>query len=100
MAIFSITFRIHSDTGYSERYNSVVEAIKQCCHGGHYWAEPTSFFLLENPSTSKKIAEYIDQNSTFDATKDLLCVINLSEKGYYPLGNITDPDLAKLMTMR
>jgi len=53
MAIFALTFRIHEDAGYADRYNSVVLAIKQCSHT-KYWDEPTSFFLIENPSTSKK----------------------------------------------
>lgn len=100
MAIFCITFRIHADNGYTERYDSVVEAIKKCCHGNVYWSEPTSFVLFENPSTSDKVSAYIDANSTFDDRKDILCVINLSQKGYSAIGNVTDQDLEKLMARR
>jgi hypothetical protein len=87
MAIFCITFRIHEDATYTERYESVVAAIKRCCHGP-YWDQPTSFFLFENPSSSQAIAGWIDQNSKFAASKDVLLVTNLSQNGYAVIGNV------------
>ena len=101
MAIFAITFRIHDDAGYSERYESVVYAIKgQAIGNGRYWDEPTSFFLLESSLTSDNLAAKIDQNSVFSPSKDLLLVINLSQKGYKAIGNVTDNDLHELMKKR
>lgn len=101
MAIFAATFRIHDDAGYNDRYASTVEAIKACCHGDVYWDEPTSFFLFENPSTSKKIAEHVESASDFAPNKDLLLVINLSQKGYTPAGHGTDlQSLKQLMDKR
>ena len=100
MAIYTATFRIHEDATYADRYNSVVEAIKKVCHGGQYWDEPTSFFLFENPSTAKKITEYIDANSAFAPSKDLLLVINLSLNDYSVIGKVNDNAIYALMKKR
>jgi hypothetical protein len=94
MGIFCITFRIHEDASYSDRYNSTVEAIKNVCHG-EYWDEPTSFFLFENPSTSAKIAEYIEANSQFAKDRDLLLVTNLSQKAFATDGKVKKPQTLK-----
>jgi hypothetical protein len=100
MAIFAITFRIHDDAGYSERYESVVLAINTIANG-QYWDEPTSFFLIENTTlNSDGLASKIDQLSSFSPSKDLLLVINLSQKGYKAIGNVKDNDLHELMKKR
>jgi hypothetical protein len=100
MAIFFATFRIHEDASYAERYESVVEAIKIVCHGDCYWDEPTSFFLFENPEQSAAIADWIDANSKFSASKDLLLITNLTNKGYKAIGNVKDKCLQELMKKR
>jgi hypothetical protein len=101
MPIFAITFRIHDDAGYSERYESVVLAIKGHAIGnGKYWDEPTSFFLIESDLNSEGLASQIDQGSDFSPSKDLLLVTNLSQKGYKAIGKVTDNDLHDLMKKR
>jgi hypothetical protein len=52
-------------------------------------------FLFENPSTSAKIAEYIQSNSDFAPSKDLLLVTNLTQKAYAPAGRVKEPDVLK-----
>lgn len=101
MAIFAITFRIHDDASYHDRYQSVVDAIKTfAAQGNRYWDEPTSFFLIESTKNSENIAAQIKQNSDFAPSKDILLVINLSEKGYKAIGNVQDTDLDELMKKR
>jgi hypothetical protein len=101
MAIFAITFRIHDDSSYHDRYQSVVDAIKTvAAQGNNFWDEPTSFFLIESSKNSEGIAAEIDQNSDFAASKDLLLVINLSRKGYKAIGLVRDNDLHELMKKR
>jgi hypothetical protein len=101
MAIFAITFRIHDDAGYSDRYESVVEAIKsQATGNGKYWDEPTSFFLIESSLNSEGVASKIDQSSSFADSKDLLLVTNLTQRGYKAIGNVKDDDLHDLMKKR
>ncbi len=99
MALFAITFRIDYDATYDSRYESVVNAIK-AESTSTYWDEPTSFFLIESGKSSAGLAESIDAASTLDGRKDLLLVINLSQRGYKPIGNVRDADLHKLMERR
>lgn len=99
MAIFAITFRIHQDASYSDRYESVVQAIKGETKSV-YWDEPTSFILIESSENSENLANSINAASSFAESKDLLLVINLSQKGYKAIGKITDADLHVLMKKR
>jgi hypothetical protein len=100
MALFAVSFRIHDDASYEERYQSLVDALMLCAAPNKFWDRTTSFFLIENASNSAGLAEAIDQNSLFDESKDLLVVINLSQKGYKVLGKNTDPDIDELMKRR
>ena len=99
MAIHAGTFRIEYDGTYDDRYNSVVAAIRAQTTTA-YWDEPTSFFLIESGKNSASIADAVVLNSEFDARKDLLLVINLTEKGYTPRGVVKDGDLNALMARR
>lgn len=100
MAIFAITFRIHEDSTYRDRYVSVVEAIQQQTLST-YWDEPTSFYLIESRLNSAEVADAINANSSFAENKDLLLVINLSQtKGHKALGQVTSGELRKLMAKR
>jgi hypothetical protein len=49
---------------------------------------------------SAEVATQIDRNSTFSESKDLLLVVNLTEKGYKALGQVKDKDLDVLMGKR
>ena len=99
MAIHAITFRLNSDSEYERRYVSLIGAIEKAT-ATTFWSEPTSFFLIESTSNSKELAEWINQNSLLDPSKDLLLVINLTSKGHTPLGHIIDNDLHTLMARR
>ncbi len=99
MNLFAISFRIHNDATYAERYSSVNDAILAQRHTT-YWAEPTSFFLLDSTKNSAELATAINQTSKFAESKDLLIVINLNQRGYKVLGHYTDGDVDKLMTGR
>jgi hypothetical protein len=100
MALFAISFRIHKDNGYDTRYDSVVEAIKELAESGKYWDETTSFFLIESSTTASNLAAQIEENSVLSVSRDMLLVINLSQKGYKVIGNYQDLDLDWLMQRR
>ncbi|WP_417409458.1 hypothetical protein [Hoeflea sp.] len=106
MGIYIVTFTIAQKTtrygDYNARYNSVIEAVRGTVSaGGTYWDETTSFLLLQSDlDSSKAVAGQIDQNSKFDPADDLLVVINLSKKGYTVLGDYTDKDIDKIMSLR
>lgn len=99
MAIFAITFRIHQDASYADRYQSVVDAIKAETTSV-YWDEPTSFLLIESEHNSEGLATAIDRASQFASEKDLLLVVNLSRNGYKAIGKVRDSDLHTLMKKR
>ena len=97
--IHALNFRIHFDSTYDQRYASVVEAAKRETVSS-YWDETTSCLLIESSKNSRQLAESIDANSQFAGTKDMLVVINLSEKGYTAIGDVKDGDLHRLMSKR
>lgn len=95
MALFSISFRIHHDTTYDRRYDSVVETIK--ANVDKYWDETTSFFFASAETTSKELAESIFVQSDIDSAKDLVVVINHSLKGAAYAGILGDKRLAEML---
>jgi hypothetical protein len=100
MAIFAVTFRIHDNSTYHDRWSSVVDAIRKETTST-YWDEPTSFTLIESNKNSSDVADSIDANSTLDHSVDLLVVINLSTtKGHKCIGVLHDSDFGKLMAKR
>jgi hypothetical protein len=100
MAIFVVTFRIHDNATYQNRWASVVEAIRNETTSA-YWDEPTSFFLIESNKTSADVADSINLNSSLDPSVDLLVVINISQtRGHKAIGKIHDGDFSKLMSKR
>jgi hypothetical protein len=68
MSIFAISFRIHEDSTYEARYESLVEEIKKEAIGGT-WEETTSFFLIENTKTSQSLCDDLYNNSKIIETK-------------------------------
>lgn len=99
MAVFAITFRIHDDNDYDQRYSSVMDAIQYEANN-RWWDETTSFYLIESSKTSSNLAESIESKSDFSAEKDLLVVINLSRNGYKFIGKLTDIDIKQIMNNR
>lgn len=101
MALFAVTFRIKQDGSYTERYNSVVEAIKMAAvFTDKYWDETTSFFLIQSPDGASKLTALIASRSKFDENKDLVVVINLSQNDYAVSGHYEDDDINALMARR
>lgn len=100
MAIFAVTFRIHDDDSYRDRWSSVVDAIRAETTST-YWEEPTSFALIESGKSSADVADSIKNNSKLAPSKDLLVVINLSvTQGHKAIGKMHDSDFTKLMAKR
>ena len=99
MAIFVISFRIHEDLTYQERYNSLVQQINDEAIG-KVWDETTSFFIIESNKSSKALCDDLYMHSTILDSKDILLVINLSQKGYAERGAQLPNRLANLMAKR
>jgi hypothetical protein len=99
MAIFVISFRIHEDTTYQERYDSLVERIKKEATGST-WEETTSFFIIESSKSSRSLCDDLYNNSQIRESKDVLLVVNLSAKAYAQRGAPYPNTLDSLMEKR
>jgi hypothetical protein len=100
MTIFAISFRIHEDSTYEERYESLVEQIANAATDST-WEETTSFYVIESAHTSSKsLCDELYNNSKILESKDLLLVINLSQKGYAQRGAKYPNTLDSLMRKR
>ena len=100
MSIFAISFRIHEDATYGERYESVEREIKALAVEGKHWSETTSFFLIEYPGSANALVTEIQKMSSLSTHTDLLLVINLSQSEFDVIGNVADRDLNVLMFKR
>jgi hypothetical protein len=99
MSLFAITFRIHEDSTYQERYDSLVKEIKSEATD-KIWDETTSFFLIKNDKSSKTLCNDLYLHSSILESKDILLVINLSQKGYDQRGAKLPVRLSNLMDKR
>jgi len=102
MSVFVISFRIHEDSTYEERYESLVEEIKKEAIGdvGDIWDETTSFFILQSNKSSTSLCTDLYMHSKISDEKDILLVINLSQKGYAQRGAQYPNILRALMDKR
>ena len=99
MSILAITFRIHEDSTYQERYDSLIEQIKAEASDST-WEETTSFFIIESNKSSKALCDDLYMHSSILESKDVLLVINLSQKGYSQRGAQYPNTLRSLMDKR
>jgi len=91
MARYAVTFRIHEDSDYSNRYDSFTEQVKKGV--SYWWAGTTSFYAVQ---TSEALGDYCSRiyfQSKFNATKDLFVVVNVETGEGRSKGKITDRDL-------
>jgi hypothetical protein len=103
MSIFVISFRVHEDSTYDERYESLVEKIKDEAIGdsvADVWDETTSFFIIQSSKSSKSLCDDLYMGSKISEEKDILLVINLSQKGYAQRGAQYQNILRALMDKR
>lgn len=100
MSLFAISFRIHEDSTYETRYESLVEQIQKEAVD-NTWEETTSFYLIESEQkTSKSLCDDLYNNSKIIDSKDIILVINLSNKGYSQRGAKYPNTLKGLMDKR
>ena len=91
MATFVVCSRLDYDANYSDRWASVVKAIKSEADGRTTWEEMTSLFVLKSAKSADSIASSIYIGSTFDSSRDTLLVVNASNGTYATRGKIDYP---------
>lgn len=91
MARFAVTFRIHDDSGYSDRYASFTTEVKKGVT--RWWAGTTSFYAVETSETLDGFCSRIWLNSSFDGSKDVYVVVNVETGAGRSRGPVPDRDL-------
>ncbi|OOY20151.1 hypothetical protein BMI86_11900 [Thioclava sp. DLFJ5-1] len=91
MATYLIAFRIGANSTYSDRWDSVVKAIRSEALDGTTWEEMTSFIILKSGRTADDLARSIYINSGFDVFTDKLLVVNSSNNTHATRGRIDYP---------
>jgi hypothetical protein len=94
MANFVITFRFKSDTTYQSRYESFVKKVVEIATT-YPWSETSSFYALEANETAESLCSRLYLETEFDATKDLLLVVDTKNQMKATKGNIEYPTLLK-----
>ena len=100
--IHAVTFRIHYDDTYDQRYDTTIAAITGAAEGvKSWWGEPTSFYLVRSSKSPVELADHVIANSKFSASKDLILVVNTSGKqGHALRGHYEDKDVLTLLGER
>jgi hypothetical protein len=93
MSRYAITFRIHADDGYSDRYESFTDQVKKGVT--YWWAGTTSFYAIQTTEALDDYCRRIYVHSDFNATKDVFVVVNIETGTGRSKGPVTDKDLFK-----
>lgn len=89
MAHFIVTFRIKNDSTYQERYDSFVKKAEELAKYP-VWDQTTSFLTFQADSTAASLCSSLYVGSEFNATKDVMVVIDLDRKEKDTRGDIED----------
>lgn len=91
MSRFAVTFRINSDSGYSDRYESFTEQVKK--GATYWWAGTTSFYAVQTLESLDAYCSRIYLYSKFDASKDVFVVVDIETGRGKSRGPVPDKDL-------
>lgn len=99
MATYVVSFRLEYDGNYSDRYASVVDAIRKEASGGNKWEEMTSMFIFKSSKSAEEVATSIYLGSLLNASKDAVLAVSASNGTFATRGKIEYPaTLASLFT--
>jgi hypothetical protein len=94
MANFIVTFRIKADDDYQSRYDSfVAKAHELAGSPGSTWEETSSFLAFDAPGTAEEVCQKLYFGSDFNASKDVMLVIDLTRRQKASQGNIRYPNM-------
>ncbi|MNJ53289.1 hypothetical protein D3C77_486730 [compost metagenome] len=92
MANFIVTFEFKSDDTRKARYDSFVKKINALTEYKH-WDETTSFYCFELNMTAEELCSSLYVGSDFNATKDIMVVIDVTNKQKASKGPLKYPSL-------
>jgi hypothetical protein len=94
MAIYAVSFDLEYDTTYQERYRSFMEQVKK---GSDWWADTTSFVVVQTSETIDSFCSRIWTQSGFSSSKDLYLVFDTEKLSARIRGKIKNRQIFKLM---
>lgn len=94
MAVYMVSFTIHSDSTYQDRYDSFMEQIKK---GGLWWGDTTSFVAVRTDESMEEFCNRIYFKSSFDPAKDLFLILDYETQNGYTRGHVKDSYIFTLM---
>lgn len=80
MANFILTFRIKSDDGYQDRYDSLLEQLYAIAPRPGVWEETSSFVAFEYDGTIEDVRQALYFQSSFSPSKDTMVIIDLTNR--------------------
>jgi len=92
MANFIVTFEFKSDDTRKARYDSFVKKINELTTHKN-WDETTSFYCFELDTTAEDLCSSLYVYSDFNATKDIMVVIDITNKQKAVKGTLKYPNL-------
>lgn len=94
MDVFWITFRLHSDSTYDDRYEALVNAVHAHAVEG-WWSEPTSFWMVGSNSSRAQVAASI--KAAIAPSKDLALIGSMKYTGATLIGKASDVGTLKTL---
>lgn len=89
MPTLLISFRIDTDATYSDRWNSVMEAIRAQARDRYTYEEMTSLVIMNSMLSAEQAASWIYFHSKMNTTGDKLLVVDLDSKRYSVKGAVS-----------
>ncbi|CAI8802084.1 ABM domain-containing protein [Pseudomonas sp. IT-P74] len=92
MANFIVTFEFKSDDSRQARYDSFVKKVNELTSRKN-WDETTSFYCFELDTTAEALCSSLYVGSDFNSTKDIMVVIDVTNKQKATKGPLKYPSL-------
>lgn len=97
MGVYAVSFEIKSDSTYIGRYTSFVDQLRL---KGKMWDETTAFAIVETDETLRGFQHRLYSKSRFDAEKDKLFVVDVTDRSCITRGAFVMPvTLKSIMPM-
>ena len=93
MSVFLVSFEIKYDSDYQRRYSSFTQQVQS----GRYWADNTSFVVVETTETIDDFCTRIYVHSAFDGTKDRYMVLDANVKSGRIRGPVHNSSIFSLL---
>ena len=93
MGVFCLSFRLHDDSGRSERQFALMRAVQAVKL--RFWDRTDSFIVFETSHGLEFLAARL--TAQVDPSKDLLLLLEIDNPAGVICGKNSDPDILKML---